>query len=114
MDAALRWPAQGNGHVQGSDRQVALHPTADGPADDAPRMQIKDDSQIQPAFPRPDIADVTGPFLVWAISSKVPVQQVGCDIELMIAVSGHLMFAGSNHGYAVLTHQTTDTAMTDV
>ena len=31
MNAALRWPTQGNRHVQGTDRQVLLHPVADGP-----------------------------------------------------------------------------------
>ena len=30
MDAALWWSPQGNGHVQGLDRQVAFHPVAGG------------------------------------------------------------------------------------
>jgi hypothetical protein len=62
VNAALRWPPQRNRHVQGPDRQVAFHPVADGPTDDAPRMQIEDDSQIEPTLLRPDIADVTGPL----------------------------------------------------
>ena len=87
MDAALWWSPQGNGHVQGLDRQVAFHPVADGPADDTPGMQIQNDGKIQPALACPDITDVTGllggrrmrafaesPFLVWSVRGKVTVQ----------------------------------------
>ena len=33
-------------------------------ADDAARIQVKDDGKIQPAFTGPDVADVAGPFLI--------------------------------------------------
>jgi hypothetical protein len=55
------------GHVQGPDRQIAFHPVADSPANSAPRMQIKDDSQVEPTFLGPDIADVAWPFPVGTI-----------------------------------------------
>ena len=45
-DAAFGWRSEGDGHFQGPDRQVALHPVADGPADHAPGIQVEDDSQI--------------------------------------------------------------------
>ena len=35
VDAALGWPAQGDGHVEGADRQIRLHPAPDGPTDHA-------------------------------------------------------------------------------
>ena len=114
VDAAFWRSAQSYGHVQRPDRQVALHPIADGPADDAPRMQIEDDSQIQPAFPGPGIADVTGPFLVSAISSEVPVQQVRRDIETVIAVGRGLELLVSLHLNAILLHQATNAAMPDI
>lgn len=47
-DATPGRGSQGNGHPQRPDRQVALHAVADGPADDAPRMQVQDHGQIQP------------------------------------------------------------------
>ena len=31
LNTAFGWPAQGNGHVQGTDRQVLFHPVADRP-----------------------------------------------------------------------------------
>ena len=66
-------------------------------------MQVEDHSQIQPALARPDIGNVTSPFLVWLIRREVTIQQVGRNVELVIAVCRHLVFARSNHGYTVLT-----------
>ena len=67
--------------------------------DDAPRMQVQDHRQIQPALASPDVADVTGllpgnglpanhdrAFLVGPIRSEVAVQQVWRDVERVIAV----------------------------
>ena len=36
MNASLWWSSQGDGHVQGADRQVLLHAVADGPSDHPP------------------------------------------------------------------------------
>jgi len=50
-------------------------------------VQTQNHSKIQPALTRPDIADVTGPLLVWRISFEVTIRQVRRDIEFVIAVS---------------------------
>lgn len=55
--------SQGNSHVQRPDRQILLHPVADGPANHAPREQVDDDGQINPALARPDVGDVSRPLL---------------------------------------------------
>lgn len=86
MDAAFGWRPERDGHLQRPDCQVTLHPVAACPTNDAPGMQIQDHSKIQPAFTRPDICDVTSPFLVWAVGCKVSIQQVGCNVEFVIAV----------------------------
>jgi hypothetical protein len=85
-DAAARRGSQGDGYLQRPDRQIALHAVADGPADDAPRMQAQDHSQIQPPLAGPDVADVTRPFLVRPSRREVAIQQVRCDVERVIAV----------------------------
>ena len=85
-DAAARRGAQGDGHLQRPDRQIPLHAVADGPTDDAPRMQVQDHSQIQPPLAGPDIADITGPLLVGEIRREVTIQQVRSDVERVIAV----------------------------
>ena len=85
MNAALRWPAQGDGHVQGADRQVLLHPVADGPTYHPARMQIEDDRQIHPAFPRPDVGDVASPCLVKLARSEILLQEIRRDVECVVA-----------------------------
>jgi hypothetical protein len=45
-----------------------------------------DHSQIQPSLTRPNIGDVTGPLLIWLVCHEVTVQQVGRNVELVIAV----------------------------
>lgn len=42
-DAALGRRPEGNGHLQGPDRQITLHTVADSPADHAAGMQVQDD-----------------------------------------------------------------------
>lgn len=67
MNAALRWSSQRNRHVQCLEGQIAFHPVSDSPANDAPRMQVKDDSQVEPAFAGPHVADVARlPISDWA------------------------------------------------
>ena len=77
-------------------------------------MQVQYYSEIQPSFARPNISDVTGPFLVWFIRCEVTIQQVWRNVELMIAVRCRLVCARSNHGYAVLTHQPAHAAVADI
>ena len=57
-DAAPRRGSQGDGHFQRPDRQIALHTIADHPADDAPKMQIEYDGEIQPALTGSNVADI--------------------------------------------------------
>ena len=71
-------------------------------------------SRIQPALARPDIGNVSCPFLVWLIRCEITIRQVWRNVELVIAVCRHLVFASSNHGYAVVAHQTPNTAVPDI
>lgn len=67
MNAALRWPSQRNRHVQCPDDQNAFHSVTDGQANDAPRMQVKGDSRVEPAFAGSHVADVARlPISDWA------------------------------------------------
>ena len=86
VDAASGRYSERNCHFQRTDRQIPLHPIADRPANHATRMQVEDHGKIQPAFARPDIADVACPFLVLLICNEVSVQQIWCNVELMVAV----------------------------
>ena len=86
VNAVFGWRSERNRHLQCPDRKVTFHPIANSPADHSPGMQVEDDGKIQPAFARPDIGNVTCPFLVRLICNEVSVQQVGRNVELMVAV----------------------------
>ena len=49
-------------------------------------MQIEDHGEIKPSLACPDIADITGPFLVGRVGGEVTIQQVRRNVELVIAV----------------------------
>ena len=77
-------------------------------------MQIEDHGELQPSLTCPDITDITRPFLIWRISREVTIQQVRGYIELVVIIRRDLVFAGAHDRYAVLAHQTPDTAVAHV
>jgi hypothetical protein len=77
-------------------------------------MQVQDYRKIKPTLLGPNIADVTGPFLIWRVGGEVTIQQVWRNVELVIAVCGDLVFTGSDDGYTILAHQSANPAMSDV
>lgn len=87
MHAAFGRLPECDGHLQCPDRQIASHAITHGPADDTTRVQVQDHSQMQPAFVGPHIADVTRPVPVWSIRCEVSIQQVRCDVELVVPVA---------------------------
>lgn len=48
-------------------------------------MQVQYNSQIQPTLACPNITDVANLFLVWRICREITIQQIGRDVELVIA-----------------------------
>ena len=93
VNAAFGWRSERNRHLQRSDRKITFHPVADSPSNHTTGMQVQDHSEVQTAFTRPDITDVASPLLVWCISVEVTIQQVQCDVELMVTIRRHLVFA---------------------
>jgi len=104
MNTAFWRLSQSDGHVQCPDCQITFHAVAYGPTEHSPGMQIKDHGKVEPYFSSPNIADVTGSFLVRLICAEVPVQQVGRNVERVVAVSRGLVFLGSDDLDGVLTH----------
>ena len=107
MNAAFGWLTQSNGDIQCTYGQIPLHAIANGPANHTPRIQIKNDSKVKPPFVRLNIGYIARPFLVWPISRKVLIKQIGCDVECVITVSCYLVFLGADDLDAVIAHQTT-------
>lgn len=63
-----------------------------GPTHEPARMQIDLHGQIQPALSRPDASDLTCQFLVRLVVMEVPVEPIGRDIEVMVAVHCRFVF----------------------
>ena len=78
--------AQRDGTIERPARQIAGYASACGPADHAPGVEVENDSQVQPALCRPDIADVGGPFPVGGLGGEVLVEEVRCDGLVVLAV----------------------------
>ena len=51
---------------------VAFHPVTNGPADDAPGLQVQNGGQMEPAFTGLHIAHVACPFLIGCIRVEIP------------------------------------------
>ncbi len=68
------------------DRQVLLHTVTDGPANNAPTVEIEERGEVEPALSGPDIADVACPFLVGRVRGEVAIQHIGYDSKAVIAV----------------------------
>jgi len=84
-------------------------------------MQIQNHGQIKPTFTGPDITDVhhlsvdrrcpciaERPFLIGLIRLKVTVQQVGCDVELVVVIRCYLVFASLSGMLRILLSQKAD------
>ncbi|GAA0774737.1 hypothetical protein GCM10009077_10950 [Roseibium denhamense] len=48
VNAAPGRTAQGDGHIQSPDGQIAFHPVADSPTYDTSGMQVEDNGQVEP------------------------------------------------------------------
>ena len=66
------------GHRQSIECELLFDPFIEGPADNLTRKQVHDHSQVQPAFERPDIADVCRPDLVGLFDVEVALKNVWC------------------------------------
>ena len=114
MDAGWWWPSDRDRHVQGPQGQILLHAVADGPADYASRVKVNDHGKIDPSLPRPDIGDVARPLLVRPARREVLLQEIRRDVEGVIAVGGRLELAGPNDLNAIMSHQATNSALTNL
>lgn len=74
--------------AQGLHRKIALQALTRGPANDAPREEVEDDSEVGSALCRPDVGDVRPPLLVRAIRREALSQRFGaigqaCSLSVM-------------------------------
>ena len=93
------------GHGQRINHDVCRHPRLDRPAHDLSVEQVNDNSQIQPAFVRPDMGHVRCPYFVRRGRHEVSLQQVVRHRQVMLGVRRRLVAPLFPCPDAVLPHQ---------
>src|SRR5713226_499305 len=63
--------------------EIDREPLPHRPADDLAGKEVEHHGEIEPALVRPDVGDVAGPYPVWLLDPKLPVQGVGRHRELV-------------------------------
>ena len=82
LDHPRLWLPNCNGLLQSTNSQILFHPIPRFPADNATRIKIDNDCQIQPPFRSPYITDVDTPFLIWSVTRKVLKSWLGKSAQL--------------------------------
>ena len=88
MDQAGSWHPPPQRQVQRLECQLGAQVRPYGPPDHAPREQVEDHRQIQPALPRPEVGDVGDPAFVRALRVEVAPEHVRRHGQPMGAVGG--------------------------
>jgi hypothetical protein len=66
-------------HDQCVEDKLRCHGVTHRPADDAPREQVDDGSDVQPALGGPDIGEVGDPHLVRRVGGELAIEHVAGD-----------------------------------
>jgi hypothetical protein len=86
MDQAWLWTTHDNGFLKGIERQLAMQPVTDIPADNTARVKVDDNRKIQPTLPGPYGGDINTPFLVWPGRCKILIDDIGGNRKGMLAI----------------------------
>src|SRR5689334_7590892 len=76
-------------HGERVDSELAGYPRARRPADHAPREQVEDDDQVEPALERPQIRDVADPDRVRGCRRELPIEDIGGDGPRVLRIRRH-------------------------
>lgn len=105
MDQACRWSATKPRHGQCIGHDVSSHTRFQRPSNHLPVEQIKHNGQVQPAFIRPQIGDVSRPDLVRCAGLKVPIQHVLRHRQIVFRIRRCLITALMPCSHIVIPHQ---------
>ena len=114
VDQPDRRPAVPDRHLQRILAQGALQTLRHRPANDLHRGQVLDGGEVEPAFVRSDVGDVSEPDRIGCGGFEVAVEQVGRGCVGVAAVGGHRRPPlASRWTNAVLSHELGDSALRD-
>ena len=105
MHQTHRWAATKPRHGQCIGHYVSCHAGLQRPANDLAVKQVKNDSQVQPAFIRPQVRDVGRPDLIRCTGLKVSIQQVLRHRQTVLRIRRGFIAALVPCPHIVLSHQ---------
>lgn len=105
--------SQGDCALLRVEGQVRLKPITRRPADNTPGIKIEQDRQIEPAFGRPDMADVGASLLIGAVAGKVLIKEIGRRRAAKIAVGRLLVATLLQSLQAIVAHRPGNTMSPD-
>ena len=95
--------------LQGQQRQPrSVKAARDGPPDDAPGVDVGDESDVAEPAQDPHVGDVSDPELMRAIRGELPLHQVRAGIRLTSGLRGDRLAATANPFEAGGLHQPPD------
>lgn len=99
--------------IESTERKCSVVVRTRGPGNYAPREQVENRSEVQPAFVRPDVSDISHPGRVGQLDIEVSSEHIRSDRVLVVRVRRFpeaALFAGND---ARLPHQPLDPLPTD-
>src|ERR1700741_1944103 len=92
-------------HRQGIGCDIGRHLRLERPANHLPVKQIQNNCQVQPAFIRPKISDVRGPYLVRSCRRKLPRKKILRNGKIVQRIRRHFVAPLMACSNPVLSHQ---------
>ncbi|EPZ74959.1 hypothetical protein M798_16430 [Brucella melitensis ADMAS-G1] len=86
MDQALWWTSHCDGFLESLKSQLAMQAVTDGPSDNTTCKETNDASEMQPPFFRPNIRNVSIPFLIGTCCREILRENIGRDRKCMMTV----------------------------
>jgi hypothetical protein len=100
-------------HPQRGEGQRLVVVLGHRPADDATRVQVEQHREVEPAFTRRQVRDVTGPHAVRRLGREVTVEEVGRRRQSRVRVRRPHELPTSPRTQLLLAHQSRDAMATD-
>ena len=95
--------------VQRRESQLRVDAVRHGPADDAPRVQVQQDGEVQPAVTGLDVRDVAGEYLVGRRRVEVALKQIRSNALGVPRVCGLSKTSWRMAAEPEITHHSSDT-----
>src|SRR5271154_1106344 len=107
MNHVLRSTAEDR-HFQRIEDEFGAEMIGHCPSDNAAAVNVEHDSQVEKPAPRWNVGDVCDPQLIWSVSAKLPIDEIGSRTSVTIAHRGLDAFSTRSPENMAFSHQSRD------